>query len=118
MQTHKAAWYRTHFTLGATDRGKEIFVYFEGAATIAGVYLNGVKLGQHRGAYTAFIFDATRAAVRRRQRAGSPVRHGPQGHGGLPARPGDKGQLYHVYGGLYRRVWLLKTDPIHVDPTD
>ena len=34
----------------------------------------------------------------------------------LPA--GDKGQLYHVYGGLYRRVWLLKTDPIHVDPTD
>ena len=116
-QTRKAAWYRTHFTLGAADRGKEVFVYFEGAATVAGVYLNGVRLGQHRGAYTAFIFDGTRAAV-------------PGGDNVLAVRcdtdpkdtadclpAGDKGQLYHVYGGLYRRVWLLKTAPLHVDPT-
>ena len=34
----------------------------------------------------------------------------------LPA--GNGGQLYHVYGGLYRHVWLLKTDSVHVDPTD
>ena len=34
----------------------------------------------------------------------------------LPSGTGT--QLYHVYGGLYRRVWLLKTAPVHIDPTD
>ena len=58
IKTQKAAWYRTHFTLTDADRGREIFLYFEGAATVADVYLNGAHLGQHRGAYTHFIFDA------------------------------------------------------------
>lgn len=116
--TRKAAWYRTHFTLTNADRGKEIFLYFEGAATVADVSLNGTRLGQHRGAYTRFIFDGTQAAVFGGDNVlavrcdTDPV----DTQDCLPA--GDGLQLYHVYGGLYRPVWLLKTAPVYVDPTD
>jgi beta-galactosidase len=27
-------------------------------------------------------------------------------------------RYYDPYGGIYRKVWLLKTDAIHIDPTD
>lgn len=122
VRTHRAAWYRTHFTLGEADRGREIFLSFEGAATVADVYLNGVRLGQHRGAFTRFLFDGTGAAAFGGDKQGDNVLAvkcdtDPKDTSDcLPA--GNGYQLYHVYGGLYRRVWLLKTAPVHVDPTD
>ncbi len=118
VQTHQAAWYRTHFALTDADRGREIFLGFDGAATVADVYLNGVLLGRHRGAYTRFIFDATQAAVFGGDNLlAVKCDNDPKDTADcLPAGTGY--QLYHVYGGLYRPVWLLKTDPVHVDPTD
>jgi beta-galactosidase len=60
IQTHRAAWYRTHFRLASDAQTREIFVCFDGVGTVADVYLNGVSLGSHRGAYTRFVFDARR----------------------------------------------------------
>lgn len=116
-QTHQAAWYRTHFSLTAADTRKEIFACFDGGGTIADVYVNGVPLGSHRGAYTRFLFDATRTvhsgdnvlAVRCDTDPGDTDDCLPRG---------DGYQLYHVPGGLYRRAFLLKTAPVHIDPTD
>lgn len=117
-QTHKAAWYRTHFTLGEADRGREIFLDFEGAATVADVYLNGVRLGQHRGAFTRFLFDGTPAAAFGGDNVLA-VKCDTDPKDTSDCLPAGNGyQLYHVYGGLYRHVWLLKTAPVHVDPTD
>jgi beta-galactosidase len=117
-QKHKAAWYRTHVMLTDADKGREIFLSFEGAATVADVYWNGVHLGQHRGAYTRFIFDATKAAhVGGDNILAVKCDTDPKDTADcLPA--GNGYQLYHVYGGLYRRVWLLKTEKVHIDPTD
>jgi len=42
-------------------RCKQIYVGFEGVFQVADVYVNGQYLGQHRGGYTRFTFDATRA---------------------------------------------------------
>ncbi len=118
LVTHRAAWYRRHFTLTDADRGHEIFLQFASAATVADVFLNGVLLGEHRGAYTRFICDATQAAhfdgdnvlaVRVDNNALDTADCLPSGLGT---------QLYHVYGGLYRDVSLLETAPVHVDPTD
>jgi len=122
VKTRKAAWYRTHFSLTAADRGREVFLYFEGAATVADVYLNGVRLGQHRGAFTRFIFDGTQAASFGGEKPGDnvlAVRCDTDPKDTADCLPSGTGyQLYHVYGGLYRHVWLLKTAPVHVDPTD
>ena len=117
-QTHKAAWYRTHLALTEADKGREIFLYFEGAATVTDVFLNGVHLGQHRGAYTRFLFDATKAALIGKDNVLA-VKCDTDPKDTADCLPAGNGyQLYHVYGGLYRRVWLLKTAPLHIDPTD
>lgn len=114
MTSYKAAWYRTHFTRTAAETGKPLFVCFDGAATLADVWLNGVYLGQHQGAYTRFVLDATRAAA-----AGDnvlAVRCDTDPHDTRDCLPGGEGnQLYHVYGGLYRPVRLLTTPPVHLD---
>ena len=55
------SWYRRHFTLPENYAGRHITVDFEGVATIADVYLNGVLLANHKGAYTGFSVDITDA---------------------------------------------------------
>ncbi len=115
-ETHRAAWYRTHFTLGSS-RTKEVFVCFDGAGTVADVYVNGVYLGSHRGAYTRFLFDATAAVHPGDNVLAVRCDTNPADTSDcLPA--GDGYQLYHVPGGLYRPVHLLLTAPVHIDPTD
>ncbi|MFT4174674.1 MAG: glycoside hydrolase family 2 TIM barrel-domain containing protein [Rhodocyclaceae bacterium] len=50
-------WYRLEFdnpAMGATQ-----WLQFDGVSMVADVWLNGEKLGQHRGAFTAFRFDVT-----------------------------------------------------------
>lgn len=121
-QTRRAAWYRTHFTLTDADTKKELFkkelfVCFNGAGTIADVYVNGVLLGTHKGAFTRFLFDATRVVHVGDNLLAVRCDTDPKDTAGcLPA--GDGSQLYHVPGGLYRPAHLLLTAPVHIDPTD
>ena len=88
---------------------------FEGAFQVADVYVNGIHLGQHRGGYTRFIFDAS-----------SVVNFG--GDNVLAVKVGNKDcadclpdgntRLFKGYGGLYRKAWIVKTSPYQVDTTD
>lgn len=50
-------WYRLVFD--APKAGIRHWLEFEGASIVADVWLNGTKLGQHKGAFTAFRFDVT-----------------------------------------------------------
>ncbi len=58
--TLTCGWYRRTLKVDPSSAGRELYLVFEGAASIADVYVNGQHLGQHRGAYTRFIFDATK----------------------------------------------------------
>jgi beta-galactosidase len=109
-------WYRRQINIDASMAGKELYLVFEGAAAIADVYVNGQHLGQHRGAYTRFVFDATpslhpgqdnQLAVQVDDSPASTVDCLPNGDG-----------LYKVWGGLYRKVWLVAVSPVHIDPMD
>lgn len=112
---HSNSWYRKHFTISAADAGKRIHVYFEGAFQTATVYVNGQYLGQHRGGYTRFLFDATKAIT-------------VGGDNVLAVKvssadcsdclPNGNTRLFKGYGGIYRKVWLLKTNKYHVATTD
>jgi beta-galactosidase len=110
-------WYRRRFAVDPSSKGKEIYLIFEGAASIADVYVNGQHLGQHRGAYTRFVFDATKAL-----HTGSDnelavlVDDTPANT--LDCLPISVTGLYKIWGGLYRNVWLVTTAPLHIDPTD
>ena len=105
-------WYRR--TLEVKPRpGRRYFVRFGAAGSVADVFLNGVKLGQHRGAFGAFCFELT----------GDLVTNGPNV---LAVRVSNEPEPdlaplsggFPVYGGLYRDVELIETDDTCFDLTD
>lgn len=108
-------WYRREITVPAAMSGKRLYLVFEGAAAIADVYANGKLLGRHRGAYTRFVFDATEALHQGVNSLAVKVDVSPSAmQDCLP----NATRLYTVWGGLYRKVWLLAVGPLHIDPTD
>jgi len=108
-------WYRRTLILPTAAVGRHLYLMFEGAATVADVYVNGQHLGQHRGAYTRFVFDATAAFHPGKNTVAVRVDDNPKDYKDcLP----NGNRLYTVWGGLYRNVWLVATDPLHIDPTD
>jgi beta-galactosidase len=114
-EARRGAWYHTTFTGPAGPR--RTYLSFEGVGTRADVYVNDTHLGQHVGAFTRFTFDAT-AAVRDGANvlAVRVTNHPDDTVDSLPSGTGK--QLYRMYGGLYRKVWLVRTAPAHFDLLD
>lgn len=115
--TRGLGWYRLEF---ATPRsGARKWLEFGAASIVADVWLNGTKLGQHKGAFTAFRFDVTDLLasagnvllVKVDNRA--PVTD--QDATAIIPLAGD----FNISGGLYRHVSLIETpDPVHFDLAD
>jgi beta-galactosidase len=107
-----AGWYRRNLMVDASLAGKRLYLQFDGACLAADVYVNGKHLGNHRGGFSIFRFDATSAI-----KVGSDnvvaVRVD-NGQLGIPPAAAD----FTIFGGLYRDVWLLATDPIQVSTMD
>lgn len=95
-------WYRKRFTLDAA--GKRATVLFEGIYMNAEVWLNGQRLGENPHGYTSFEFDLT------------PHLKPPGEENVLAVRVRNEGKNSRWYSGsgVYRRVWLNLTDPVHV----
>ena len=51
--------YRRRFKLPPGQRGRHVFVDFEGAMTASTVWINGVRLGEYKGGFTPFSFELT-----------------------------------------------------------
>lgn len=104
------SWYRKHLSLDAAAiAGKRVSLEFDGVFQEAEAFVNGTPVGGHKGGYTGFVVDITTAV-----RAGDnliAVRVNNLWNARLAPRAGE-----HVFsGGIYRNVYLLLTDPIHVD---
>ncbi len=101
-------WYRKDLSLAAVVPGRRYSLEFEGAFQRAEIYVNGTKVGGHRGGYTGFPVDITQALHAGRNVVA--VRVDNIWDPTLAPRAGE-----HIFsGGLYRDVWLVTTDAVHV----
>ena len=98
------AWYRKHFVIPATDIGKRIILEFEGCSGISTIYLNGCIMKRNFSGYTSFEVDITDYVVFGEDNVLAV-------HINLEEHEG----WWYEGGGIYRNVWLLKTDSIAVD---
>lgn len=57
--TDTVSWYRKHFKLPKTAKGKKVFIEFEGVRQGADFYLNGRRIGLHENGVMAVGFDLT-----------------------------------------------------------
>ncbi|MFT3752283.1 MAG: glycoside hydrolase family 2 TIM barrel-domain containing protein [Paludibacter sp.] len=102
-------WYRKDFEIPASYSGKKIFLEFEAAFQDAEIYVNGQKVGTHRGGYTGFSIDISKFIADGKNTVA--VRLNNIWDGGLAPRAGE-----HVFsGGLYRDVYLIVTNSVYVD---
>lgn len=102
-------WYRKHFVLPPTYKGKKFFIEFEAAFQHAEVFINGKKVGEHKGGYTGFSIDIS-DAIKEGDNVIA-VRLNNIWNAGLAPRAGE-----HAFsGGIYRDVSLTITNPVHVD---
>ena len=96
-------WYRRVFQLAPEDAHRRIFLEFDGAYRETMVAINGFYVGRHSGGYDPFSFDVTDFV-------------NPGGPNVLLVRVDatlSDGWFYEG-AGIYRHVWLVKTNPIHV----
>jgi len=96
-------WYRREFEIPATDRGRRIWVEFDGAFRDVLVFVNGCFVGRNDNGYTPFRFDLTDFLAYGAKNCIA-VR--------VDASYGD-GWFYEG-AGIYRHVWLLKTGAVHL----
>ena len=96
-------WYRQTFDLSLSDRGKRIGIEFDGVFRDSIVALNGMYLGRHESGYTPFRYDITDFANFGGQNI-LVVR--------VDATLGEG--WWYEGAGIYRHVWLSKTNCLHV----
>jgi beta-galactosidase len=108
-----SAWYRRHYTPPASAAGKRIFLQFDGANIVAVVYVNGTMVGTHRGGFAHFRFDVTALMV-----PGSDNVIAVMVSNSAVSDVAPLDADFTFFGGLYRDVHVLITDPVHVDALD
>jgi beta-galactosidase len=111
-------WYRLEFDTPA--KGARKWLEFGAASIVSDVWLNGKKLGEHKGAFTVFRFDVTD----RLARGGKNVLV-VKCDNRAPTKSTDPTAIiplagdFNMSGGLYRYVSLVATaDPVHFDLGD
>jgi beta-galactosidase len=96
-------WYRKHFTISETDKGKRIYVDFDGAMANAKVWLNGKFVGEWPYGYTSFRLDLTPFIIIGKENIIA-VR--------LDTKNWDS--RWYPGAGIYRNVWLVKSSQLHI----
>ena len=113
-------WYRKTFTVPQGEHTHRVFLEFEGAMQRAEVYLNGERIGGHGASgYTGFGYDIS-DVVNRSGTNQLTVRLDCNYEWEVPPGnvPGSGGggeyPDFYIYSGIYRDVWLVCTDNVHV----
>lgn len=108
------ALYYKVFSAPNSWKDKRVFLRFEGVGNTASVYVNGKFLTEHKGAYSAFAFEVSKELLydadntilikvnNEAQPDIIPVNH----------------YLFPIYGGIYRPVSIIVTNPVNISVTD
>ncbi|MGH7970694.1 MAG: sugar-binding domain-containing protein, partial [Limisphaerales bacterium] len=98
-------WYRKMFKLPVADKGRSVWLDFDGVYRDSLVWLNGHFLGRHSSGYTSFRYDISQVA-----------NYGGQNVLAVHVDPRHFEGWWYEGGGMYRHVWLNVADPLHVTP--
>ena len=98
-------WYRRVFDIPAKDEGKRISVEFDGVFRHAMVMFNGHYIGDEFSGYAPFRFDLTDF-----------VNYGDKNVLTVRVDATLAEGWFYEGAGIYRHVWLTKSNPVHVAP--
>ena len=109
------SWYRKHFKVPATDKGKKVFLEFEGIRQAGEFYLNGKFIGRHENGVMAFGFDITSLLISGENVLAVRIDNAwnyKEKATGSGYQWSDK-NFNANYGGISKNVWLHTTDMLY-----
>ncbi|MBS0255747.1 MAG: beta-galactosidase [Proteobacteria bacterium] len=112
-------WYRLDYAAPAAPKGTRFWLDFAAVGSLAEVWVNGVSVCTHKGAFSRFRCDVTA-----QWHVGAHNRIAVRADNSRPA-PGSStqdviplGGDFFIHGGLYRGVSLISAAPVHIDLAD
>ena len=96
-------WYRKVLPIAEADMGKQISIEFDGAMSLAKIYLNGELIGEQPYGYSSFSFDLTKH-----------IQFGKQNVLAVRLENKPESSRWYAGAGIYRNVRLVKTASTHV----
>ena len=99
-------FYRKEFEIPEADKGEKISIEFDGIFRNSTLWVNGHLLGNHQSGYTPSYYDLTDV-----------LRYGNEGKNVILVKVDAREYegWWYEGAGIYRHVWLTKTDRLHVD---
>jgi beta-galactosidase len=102
---NSVGWYRRKFPVPKGDLGRRIGIEFDGVFRNSIVWVNGFRLGRHESGYTSFRYDVTDV-----------LEYGGENVIAVRVDATDWEGWWYEGAGIYRHVWVVKIDPLHVAP--
>jgi beta-galactosidase len=100
-------WYRREFEIPASDVGRRIWVEFDGSFRDVLVFVNGCFIGRNDNGYAPFRFDLTDFLA-----------YGAKNYIVLRVDASFGDGWFYEGAGIYRHVWLTKTEAVHLGKWD
>ncbi|NQU84727.1 MAG: beta galactosidase jelly roll domain-containing protein, partial [Mariniphaga sp.] len=98
-------WYRKSFTVPASDEDKLVFIDFDGVYQKSEVWINGNYLGMRPYGYISFRYELTPY-----------LNFGEENIIAVKVNNSEQpNSRWYSGSGIYRNVWLVKTEKLHVD---
>ena len=114
----EAVWYRRQVEIPSIWAGRRVLLHFQAVDYDATVWVNGQKVGRHRGGFSPFTCDLSGAAapgdrtdivVRARDSHRDPQPRGKQAQTYAP-----RGAIYVRTTGIWQSVWMEPVPDLHL----
>jgi beta-galactosidase len=106
-------WYRKHIPVDPSYAGKMFYLQVDGSNSVTDVYVNGNFVDEHKGGFATFRFDVT-PYIHADDDNVIAIKVNNAFDPDVPPLSAD----FTFFGGLYRGVHLLVTDPLQVTALD
>ncbi|MCM1311825.1 MAG: DUF4982 domain-containing protein [Bacteroides sp.] len=100
---YSVGWYRKIFIMPVEDKGKHIELQFDGIFRNSRIWVNGFYLGGEESGYTSATYDISEY-----------LNYGDSNVVCVRADATLEEGWFYEGAGIYRHVWMNKTNPVHV----
>lgn len=96
-------WYRKSFSIPESDKGKRVFLEFDGVFRDSKVWVNGFYCGNEPSGYASFSYDISEY-----------LNYGGENVVAVRVDASMEEGWFYEGAGIYRHVWMTKVNPLYV----